>query len=186
MSRLKSRNHLRRPTRSYARGTNADGWEALRDDEENRVYYFNFTTEESSWERPAAAGPPAPVEDASVDAAAETAAAATKGLVLPDRKAARRHSVAKALLMQGAKRAPRMLLPMAALPEDETADGDAGGDAAALPSATAGTAKGRSASRKASMVAKEDAGTASAVKLWLKVSDSACRAPAPADRKSVV
>ncbi len=149
------------------------GWEALRDDDEGRVYYFDFNTEESSWERPANAGPPAPLEDAAEgggadEAQAQAAAASAKGLVLPDRKAARRHSVAKALLMQNTKRAPRMLLPMAALAEDDEA-GDEGG--AALPSG-APSKKDKVASRKASMVAKEDAAAATSVKHWLKVSDS--------------
>jgi len=166
--------------RLHAPSLRADGWEALRDEDDNRVYYFDFNTEESSWERPAGAGPPAPVEDTAAAgeaaAAAESAKASAKGLVLPGRKAARRHSVAKALLMQGTQRAPRMLLPMAALAEEQPVSGAAA--TAGLPSATTGSSiKSRNASRKASMVAKEDAGAATTVKQWLKVSDSMCPHP---------
>jgi hypothetical protein len=138
------------------------------------VYYFNFSTEESSWERPAEAGPPAPLAGepdagsmeiaavAAADAGAKAAsAAASKGLVLPDRKAARRHSVAKALLLQGGGRAPRMLMPMAAIGED----GGTPTPSAALPGS-------RTSSRKGSIVAKENMGTATSVALWLKVSES--------------
>ncbi|CAE7313062.1 pub3, partial [Symbiodinium sp. KB8] len=146
-----------------------EGWEALRDDDEN-VYYFNFTTEESTWDRPADAGPPGEIKAEDTTAAVAAAAeAAAKGAVLPDRKAARRHSVAKAMILQS-KRAPRMLMPMVALAEGGEEEGEEGD--AAKPAATGPSPKEQAANRKASMLAKESIVTDAAVKVWLKVSDN--------------